>query len=480
MISKINKIGILSLTLIIMILILFSSIVTVLKAYSLPSITLSILLIISLLIIITIVIFKFLSNKEFITILIVVSFSARFIWIMSFPTEPISDFIIMYKGALQASQGIFDFSNTTYYTSWVYQLGFTMYQALIIKLFGENILILKLFNVIFSTSTCLLIYLITKSIFNEYSARAAGFIYALNIPSIFLSSVLTNQYLATFLFTLGFYILILKYNKSISTGIWVGIILSLANIIRPLGSIILIAVILFILLNHFIGKNKEEKIKSIKVFSLLIASYYLVSIIISYTFIFTGVTEYKLTNRDPLWKFVTGLNYESNGQYSKKDMDFLSNYPIGSSERTDQQMKLIEQRISDKGHLFKLFTNKFSRMWGDLDSSTNWSLGQLNKNTINSLLQKFERYFYISTLIFGIIAILYLLINSNLYSNYILFILFIIGYVLIHIVIEIQPRYRFEVTPSLVIFQGFGLAIVSNWIVKLVKQARPVIKKNID
>lgn len=44
----------------------------------------------------------------------------------------------MYNSAIQATKGDFSFAQDDYYTSWVYQLGFTMYQAFIIKLFGEG------------------------------------------------------------------------------------------------------------------------------------------------------------------------------------------------------------------------------------------------------------------------------------------------------------------------------------------------------
>ena len=46
--------------------------------------------------------------------------------------------------------------------------------------------------------------------FNEWAGRMAGLLYALYIPSIVLSSLLTNQHIATFLFYLGFYLLITK------------------------------------------------------------------------------------------------------------------------------------------------------------------------------------------------------------------------------------------------------------------------------
>lgn len=408
---------------------------------------------------------KHFTKKEYITILIVLSFCLRFMWIMIFPTQPVSDFQIMYDSALQASKGIFEFANSNYYTSWVYQLGFTMYEAAIIKIFGESIFILKLLNILYSTATCILIYLITLKIFNEKSARIAGLVYAFNIPNIFFISVLTNQYLSTLLFLLAFYLLLSKWKNLKSIGIWIGVLLSIGNIIRPLGAVLLIAVVLYMFLNRFIGKSSEEKKSSIRITAIVIATYYMVFFLISALFIAGGVTEYQLGNRDPQWKFVVGLNVETNGGYSQSDADLVQKYPVGA-ERKQFEMSLIKERVEDKEQLLKLFFNKFSIMWGDLDNSSFWSLGELNRDDVNAPLQEYDRYMFIITTIFVLIALLNLIIKQD-YSNYTIFSLFIIGYVLIHLGIEIQLRYRFEIIPSLTIFQGFGIALVSSWVTDL-------------
>ncbi len=169
-----------------------------------------------------------------------------------------TDFSMMYHSAIQAAKGDFSFAQNTYYTSWVYQLGFTMYQAFIIKLFGEGTFLLKFLNIIYCTGTTLLIYKITSYIFNEWSGRIAGLLYAFYIPSIVLSSVLTNQHLAVFLFYLGFYLLITKGLSNKYTWIFIGAILALGDIMRPLGAIILIAITIYVFFTRYIRKIKKR------------------------------------------------------------------------------------------------------------------------------------------------------------------------------------------------------------------------------
>lgn len=443
-----------------------SSLVNTTKVYGLTEVIFLICFFIVGMALISIFVNKYFTVKEYITLLIALSFSIRFIWIGIIPTEPVSDFKIMYDGAVQASKGLFDFSNSTYFTTWPYQLGFTMYQALVVKLFGEGLFILKFVNVIFSVGTCILIYLISTKIFGEAAGRIAGILYAINIPSIFMSSVLTNQYISTFLFTLGFYLITCKYKGgSISFAFLAGIILSIGNIMRPIGGVVLIAMVLYVIICEFIEKTKREKVNGIKFVSIALASYYLLFFVLSQSLIIGGVTEYTLKNRDPLWKFVTGLNYETSGKYSVDDANLVQTLSIG--ERESLEIEIINDRIKDKTELAQLFVKKYSIMWGERDSSTHWSLGGLDKADTVNHLQKYERVMFISVILIGMISVVYSVFNFPKYRGYILFLLFLLGYVLIHFIIEIQPRYRFESTPSIIIICSLGFSLLGKWIQEL-------------
>lgn len=71
----------------------------------------------------------------------------------------------------------------------------------------------------------------------------------------------------------------------------------------------------------------------------------------------TQISQYKLENRSNTWKFVTGLNYETNGMYSNKDLQLLDKYPIGR-QRDKVGRKIIKERLSDETQLMKLFVKK--------------------------------------------------------------------------------------------------------------------------
>ncbi|MED1402720.1 glycosyltransferase family 39 protein [Bacillus mycoides] len=413
---------------------------------------------------------KYMSKVVFSISLIFLAFSIRLIWVLNIQTPVETDFAMMYNSAVQAAKGDFSFTQSTYYTSWVYQLGFTMYQAFIIKLFGEGTFLLKFLNILYCTGTTLLIYKITSQIFNEWSGRIAGLLYAVYIPSIVLSSVLTNQHIAVFLFYLGFYLLITKGLSHKYMWIFIGVSLSLGDIMRPLGAIILIAVTIYIFLQGILGKSRQEIFISIKKLGGIFIVFYLIHQVVSYSFIYSGITQHPLSNRDPLWKFTLGFNHETKGGYSGEDAEYIMSIELGE-ERTAAQKKLIQERLSDPQKVLSLFGDKFVLMWADYDSAPLWSLVTLEKtdNDMVSLkddLTKYEKYMYTAAMLFCTLSLLYLIMTKQNKTHYTLFLLLIIGYVAIHFLIEVQTRYRYFIIPSFTIIQSYGIYICYSLISK--------------
>lgn len=406
---------------------------------------------------------KLKSNKQFLLLLFLLAFAVRFIWILIIKTPAISDFLVMYESALSAAEGDFSFGHDTpYYQAWVYQLGFTMYQALILKLFWGDMFALKFFNVLFSTGTTIIVYLTASKMFNEASGRIAGMFYALYVPGILMCSVLTNQHLSTFLIFLALYLLVSKGLSVKYVWFFIGLLFSLGNIIRPIGSVVLLAVGVFILLFQFWEGTKTMKMAIAKRFIGMIVVYFMVHQIISYSFISMGVTQYPLSNRDPLWKFVVGFNHETRGEFSPKDYNYLWQFPLGE-EREKVELKLIKQRVADKQKLMVLFGKKFAYMWGREDFSVYWSLGKLDRPFLLDQTMKLERLFYIGLMVFGAIASIGF-IRERKKGPHLLYLILIAGYVAVHFLIEVQTRYRFDILPALIMIQGYGVFLLSSYL----------------
>lgn len=131
--------------------------------------------------------------------------------------------------------------------------------------------------------------------------------------------------------------------------------------------------------------------------------------------------------------------------------------------KNEQQLKkLIQERIADPKQVLSLFGDKFTLMWADFDSAPMWSLLSLEKTdpdmiTLKDTLTKYEKYMYITAMLFCTLALLYLIVTKQNNTHYTLFLLLIIGYITVHFLIEYQTRYRYFIIPSFTMIQGYGL-----------------------
>jgi 4-amino-4-deoxy-L-arabinose transferase-like glycosyltransferase len=398
---------------------------------------------------------RFIPVKVFVGLLILIAFVPRLIWILNINTPIESDFSLLYNAAISATNGDYSFSETPYFSAWVYQIGFTMYQALIISIFGENVFVLKILNILFSVGITVLLYLIGRKLFNEAAGRAASLFYAMYIPSVVMCSVLTNDHLSTFFYFLGFFLLVKARGQTWKVGLLIGLFLAMGNIIRPIGSLILIAVFLYYVVYEIILTNKEKRIPSTKSLAAIFAAYFIVMNVASYGFIAAGVTEHPLSNRAPYWKFLLGFNHESKGRYSNDDAVFMGPYPLGE-ERDQVEKALVKERLADKKKVAQLFYDKSEIMWGERDSSVVWSMSKIYRVDLMDNIRTFDHAVYIVMLFFSALSVLFH--GSKSKTAVLFFMILVLGYFSVHLLIEIQTRYRFFIIPTFALLAGGGLS----------------------
>ncbi|NEW06371.1 hypothetical protein GK047_10145 [Paenibacillus sp. SYP-B3998] len=401
-----------------------------------------------------------LSRRMYLSILLLVAIAIRLVWILAIDTQPNSDFQVMYESALLAAQGSVSFGDSEYFVRWPYQIGFTLYQMLLIKLFGTPMIILKLFNLVFNVGTAVLLYLIAAKVFNEFCGRIAMLLFAMYTPSIILCSVLTNQHLSIFLFFLGSYFIIHKGLTSRYHWIFIGLSYGLGHLFRPMGSFYLLAFIAYVLLFKLL-RTPRKFVGSVLGKTLgVVVVYIIVQQLFSYTLIATGVTHSKLSNNEPYWKLVVGLNQPHEGAWNSEDANYVVQYAFGK-ERNQIELQMVRERLADKSALIVLFTKKFKSMWGDGDPSIFWSLGDIDIEHLSVLmviLMLTEGIAYFLLALFGLLSLLFLL-RRNEYPKHALFLLMLLGYVIVHALIEIQTRYRIDILPCLFILQSYGIFV---------------------
>ncbi|ALS25944.1 dolichyl-phosphate-mannose-protein mannosyltransferase [Paenibacillus sp. 32O-W] len=423
-----------------------------------PFVTLSFFVGLLILSIILTYLLKSIKQRYFIYLLLIVGGGIRLAWILNVETAPVSDFLIMYQGAQSAAKGDFSlFSTAPYFVRWPYQIGFTLYQALLIKVFGNSLIVLKLFNVLISSATAVVVFFIAKNLFNDICGKIASLLYVFYVPLIIMCSVLTNQHLSTFLYTLGIYFAIRptrKYN-----WIYIGLCFGFGNLIRPMGSFYIGILFLYVVYLFLIPFFKNMRGIWVKTGLGVLAVFFIVQHIFSFVCSISGITSYPLSNKEPYWKFVVGLNASTNGKYSQDDNKYVSQFKLGK-ERDKAELLLVKERLHDKEQLLKLFSTKFVMMWGGGDSSTYWSVKNTDQESWIKYLDRAERILYLLLLGLGCISMGYFIIRNNFENIPMLLIMIILGYAALHLVIEVQTRYRHDILPFMFVVSSVGLKIM--------------------
>lgn len=407
------------------------------------------------------------KTKYFEWLLFLFALFNKLLMIFIIKTPPISDFSVMLNASKLASVGNYSFKSSKYFEMWEYQSGFVMYQAFLIKLFGDNIMILKAINCLCIAFTTLLVYKIGKILFGEYAGKIAGLIHSIYIPLFLFAPVLTNQHIATVFYYLALYFIVKKEeNKPYRKWIISGVCLALGNVLRPIGIVFIMAICVFYLFSIFIYDDKKTAVyRSIKKLGFCLATYFVVFYSICSILIVTNVTDTGLKNNNPNWKFVLGLNEKTSGRYSFEDAQIVYNGGP-EDEMIQREKEIIRERLKmPPRRICKLLFNKVRYMWGDYEAGVFTFPHLLNKGIIRwghsfdyifKQIQEFEKMLYIIIICLVLYGLIYYFKEKD-QNSYVKLLYYIITiYTGIHLIIEISFRYKYAMMGVIFILAGKG------------------------
>lgn len=410
------------------------------------------------------------SPLAFSIIIFISAFVLKGIFILLVKSQPISDFQTYYVCAKRLFEGNKNVGHSSYFATWGYQMGPVLYYAGIMKLFGTGLLGLKLVNCFFMAGTNVFIYLIARKISNDYTARFVALLYVLYPAPFFLSTVLTNQHFTAFMFLAGIYILISDNFNIFVRGILSGLLMAVGNAVRPIGIVVIGAVLIWGLIELI----RSKRLKVVAPIILLTAIYFFTSWGISKVVQQTDICPTGLKNNFPMWKFVIGLNYNSQGRFSFVDQDNIF-YISDTAKRDALAEKTIKERLSiEPKKLANLFDTKIKIMWGDFDTMK-WASSIQGKNgpetsksvaEIEPFALKTEKAFYIWMIFLLAAGMIIILFNKKLQSSVLLLSTILICYFGVHILIEIQVRYRYFAVILMFILAAKGSELLFSSIYK--------------
>lgn len=403
-------------------------------------------------------------NKLVLISMLLVFTIVALIWLKIVPQTQISDFKAFWRMAPKALDGkpIFKYDND-YFAKWAYQTGFLVYVMTVVKIFGHNIIAIQLLNVIYQVLILYVTYILSMQIFNKVKlARLAVLVLMIDLDWFALNSQSCNQYLGMLLFLVTFY-LIMK-NKYWAYAL-AGVTLSFGSIIRPIGPVIIAGVIVYALVYLFISESGFNWTSLVKLLLTLVI-YQLIFSAAGMAIKASGLNSYGLTNRDSEWKFVVGLDANSNGSYDQQMVDRF-NLKDSRSKMSSKEHAVIHENInnlnSNHGWL-KLFWNKNASLWAGSSGAIDFTgVDKNHSEKISSLIKLFGYLGTVILIVFswlGSIRLLAYKPNNKIY----LIILPMMAYVVVQLLIEVQGRYRLEFLPVIAILGGLGLYTVFEWV----------------
>ncbi|ABK88100.1 membrane protein [Bacillus thuringiensis] len=355
------------------------------------------------------------TDKQFLIFLIGTSIVVRLSMVLFVDVPVIDDMKAMFESAKQIAIG-----NSV---ENVAQLPFIIYESIIIRVFGDTVFALQLFNILFCTGTAFFIYRIAAMVFGEECGRVASVFYALYIPNIFTSALLTSESLAIFLFYLACYILLYKGLDHPYMWVLSAILFACSNMIFPMGLFLPIFIAVYVLLIELFQSAMKQKVL-LKMIGILIL-FYSAHFGVSYGIQTMGMSQYTISNETYVQSVLIGKG--------KNEEKVTKNRSV--TEHIDQKQKEMEE---ERFKLLKPVINQFS------------------DEGIHSILFKCEKLIYIAVTLFMSIALLHFLIKKQQNEGYMLFLLLISGYVLLRL-LQVDMTYYNLIVPALFILQSFGV-----------------------
>lgn len=393
---------------------------------------------------------------------------ARAAYVFAVPTQPVSDFLLLYDTALAAAGGDFSWAAVTqgYFGWWRYQIPFVMYEALILRIV-PSMAALKLMNVLWGVGIVALIYIIAREFVPAGCALAAAFLYAIHPGQIELTSVLTNQHVSMFFILLGAAALLRA--RSIWGCAAAGLALALGNLMRPEAGIALAALICVGLCRFASAPSKRRLVQLALCALAVLGAYYLAQRAVELILIAADAAPYGVANAVPEWKIVVGLNTRTGGTVTNADEHIFA--IVDRGERIKETLSIARAYLAECESPLVFFTGKLKYFWASADD-VSFTLGGLSPwdtafagismerlMALMGTLELSERFALYALAAVGAVRGLWQVIRGRgaPSAGALWMAIILLGTVAAYLIVEIQPRYRYFAIPFVALVAAQGL-----------------------
>ncbi|MFU0832475.1 MAG: hypothetical protein ACFWUC_05985 [Oscillospiraceae bacterium] len=437
--------------------------------------------------------FAFWLENGLATAVLCASTFLRVRYVQTIPMEPQSDYKTYYEIAQMLNSGTLLTSGTGYcdYISlFPHVLGYPKILSVVFRLFGDGVLVAQYFNVALAVGTAFAAWRIARRL----SGRIGGFV-TLCTSAFWPSQILYGNFVAseypfTFLMMCCTWLFVASLQDFDETAAhpWhcvlelmaLGGLLAYSGTIRPLAVIFLIAILLYLLRGTMTlpARLKNDIPLGMRLISdgwkrclVVLLAYLLFSGFFSLGTAYTVDRKIASGTASFGYNLMVGLNTHSDGGWNQQDADYLNDAFNDTGSATEAQIACrdvaLNRLTQNPKAVFNLMLHKFELLWGndDYGASTNIlfldQLGNLTPQREAFLynMMIFSDFYYVIMLILsGVLGAFLWRKKPN--ASYAL-ILFFLGTVTLHLLVETQNRYHFHVLTLFAIFAGMTVSYIN-------------------
>lgn len=343
------------------------------------------------------------------TVVMAIALVLRLVWLSRVHPVPQSDFAWYRSEAMLIRDGagyVFQGHPTAYFP-----IGYPLFLAGIFGVFGVHWWAAVVANVLLSTATAGLIYLVSELIFGWRSGLCGGLLMACYLPHIEWSSVLCSEILFTFLFLLSTYLWIVRppTERQWKWLVLSGVTLGLACIVRP---VVLLLPGAFLLYSLFSRIGVWESVKRTAVISAVMAATISPMTIRNYID-FHHFIPVSTNGGVNLWQ---GNNPHANGQYywpsNTAENPFLAyaeNEVVDNQRASHMAMQYIEHHPV---RTVQVGFTKWHNLFKGVDNVQFWSIGHAKPPVAKSTMKTVADVALFNYRLISLLAVVGLLIQG--------------------------------------------------------------------
>ena len=389
-------------------------------------------------------------------------FAVNLVWVLAIRIEPFSDYKEYWDVARALAQGT-EIPDAWYVAMYPHILGTATVLSALIRVFGESVFAVTVLNVLLTSASAYLVWLLGRELLSERAAFLAALLWAVTPCKLMLNSLVFSEPIYTFLILL-FFLLFLRLEKRMrGASPWLavcgiaalGLLLAAINLIRPIAAILLISVALWLV---FLRGDEARNLRRWVLWLVALAA--MLGLYRGAGALWDSHVENRLGQEIasvPWYNIYVGLNEETGGRYTDADMDLLTAYlkqGMSADEAQKSMIPHVKERLASGIDYPKLLGTKLFSFLGN-DELGGYTYRFTRSERFVKIGMAVCNVFYYGVLLAGFAGLVNQFRSRSLGAG-LLLPLFFLGLTLAHMLVEVANRYHYSLIPVLIIFAAHG------------------------